>query len=117
MRVKTDDKPNGPECAEQIGTLLHNCKVSGIAACTRAGMVYSTLHRWRRGSTPKPGQVDKLRRAIFETALAAGTLPEEFIPQLARLRQTVELPAPETDLAERVARLERKVEEHLGVTL
>ena len=57
-----------------------------------------------------------MRRAVLEVADAQGTLPDEHNTELERLRKTVELPAPpkETDLQNRVDRLERVVVDQLG---
>lgn len=118
--MKTDEKPNGQDSAQEVRTLLDACKVRELPACKRAGMATSTLLRWRRGSCPKPGQVAVLRRAIMEIAAEVGTLPAEYSIELDQLRQNVELPAApaqQGDLAARVGRLERVVEEQLGVTL
>ncbi len=115
--MKIETKPTGQACAADVGNLLKNCKVSELPACKRAGMATSTLHRWRRGSSPKAGQVDVLRRAILELAAEAGTLPFEYVVQLEQLRATAKLPEKKADLAARVDRLERAVTEQLGASL
>lgn len=115
--MKSEDKQNGQDSASHVGELLRSCKVRELPACKRAGIATSTLHRWRRGSSPKVGQVDVLRRAILELAHEAGTLPEQLADQLQVLRETVKLPAkPPLDLEARVGRLERAVGE-LGAVL
>lgn len=115
--MKTGEKASGQDCAADVGILLKTCKVRELPACKRAGIATSTLHRWRRGSSPKIGQVDVLRRAILELAYEAKTLPDDLVGSLEKLRETVELPAkPKLDLESRVGRLEKAVGE-LGAVL
>ena len=116
--MKTEEKPSGQDCAESVGNLLKYCKVRELPACKRAGIATSTLHRWRRGSSPKTGQVDVLRRAILELAAEAKTLPDDLVGSLEKLRETVELPAGQKqDLESRVSRLELSVTELQGAVL
>lgn len=115
--MKTKENASGESCAADVGELLTSCKVRELPACKRAGIATSTLHRWRKGSTPKPGQVDVLRRVIMEIADESGTLPTELASTLAHLRETVALPVKSPlDLEARVGRLERAVGE-LGAVL
>lgn len=75
--------------------------------------------RWRNGSKPRRGQLDVMRLAIMEVADAAGTLPDDRLDELERLRAVASLPAVDrkpTSLAHRVNRLERAVTE-LGAVL
>lgn len=115
----TDEKLDGKTSAAQVRDLLKVCGVAELPACKRAGMATSTLLRWRRGSQPKDGQLQVLRRAVLEVASDNGTLPAEYETELDQLRNTVELPAPaqEGELKRRVERLERVVVDQLGARL
>lgn len=119
MRVKNDEKLGGVASSDQVRALLIACKVSELPACKRAGISTSTVLRWKRGSCPKQGQLDVLKRAILEVAAEQGTLPDGYEVDLEALRKTVELPAfvQALELKDRVDRLERVVEEKLGVQL
>ena len=52
--------------ADAIKALAESKRVSIKAACDHAGMATSTLGRWKAGSVPRDGQVEKLKAAITE---------------------------------------------------
>lgn len=118
--MKNEETQNGPASAEEVRALLDACKVSELQACKRAGIATSTVLRWKRGSQPKPGQLDVLRLSIMEIASDAGNLPNNLSVDLDQLRQTSGLPPSNNshaDIASRVDRLERVVTEQLGASL
>ena len=83
-------------------------------------MATSTIFRWKQGQTPASGSVDRLRLAILSIAQEKATLPAEHEAELERLQQQSKhpsVPSQKRDLAERVDRLERVVEEQLGGVL
>ena len=64
--------------AEILFNLAKRCSVSMHAACVKTDVAYSTTHRWKRGSEPKPETFDKLHHAILQIADEKGTLPEDL---------------------------------------
>jgi hypothetical protein len=111
--VNTNERLDGVGTSAYLGELLSLCKVRELPACKRAGIATSTLLRWRRGSTPKDGALDLLRRSVMEIADEAGTLPDHLLDELAHLRETVELPEAKSkaSIESRVDALERSVAE------
>lgn len=118
--MKTDEKKKGQAAAAEIEALLHICKCKALPACKRAGMATSTLFRWKQGQEPAAGSIDRLKLAILSIAEEKGTLQTSFEADLAMLRRYVRtpvVPSQKRDLAARVDRLERVVEEQLGGVL
>lgn len=62
----------------EIKELAIKCRVSMNAACSKAGMATSTPFRWENGTTPREGQPERLRRAIFQLAVNQDTVPPEL---------------------------------------
>lgn len=60
---------------ESILDLAEQCGVNMHAACKRSGVTYSTYHRIRKGSNPKPETLDKLRAGVLACAHDAGNVP------------------------------------------
>lgn len=63
---------NGHKAIENIDTLLAAIGVSRHAACIRAGINYSTVHRWNNGGECKPENLGKLRAAALAIAHDSG---------------------------------------------
>ena len=59
---------NGTKAIQNIDTLLSTIGVSRHAACIRAGINYSTVHRWNNGGDCKPENLGKLRAAALAIA-------------------------------------------------
>lgn len=59
---------NGQKAIQNIDTLLAAIGVSRHAACIRAGINYSTVHRWINGGEAKPENLGKLRAAALAVA-------------------------------------------------
>ena len=59
---------NGHKAIQNIDTLLAAIGVSRHAACIRAGINYSTVHRWNNGGDAKPENLGKLRAAALAIA-------------------------------------------------
>jgi len=64
---------NGTKAIQNIDTLLSAIGVSRHAACIRAGINYSTVHRWINGGEAKPENLGKLRAAALAVASDRGT--------------------------------------------
>jgi len=64
---------NGTKAIQNIDTLLAAIGVSRHAACIRAGINYSTVHRWNNGGDCKPENLGKLRAAALAIASDNGT--------------------------------------------
>jgi len=61
----------------ELFDLAGQCQVNMHAACRRAGVSYSTVHRWKTGSEGRPDTVEKVRRAILVLAHEAHTAPAD----------------------------------------
>lgn len=68
--------------AARVGVTLN-------AACTRAGMAYSTPHRWGKGAKPDEDNVRRLRAAIIVLAHERGSLPGDLAGELKAARALV----------------------------
>lgn len=74
-----------------LKNLAERCRVPMHAACRRSRMAVSTPFRWGRGTTPARGQVERLRLAILQEAVARGTLPQDLADQVP------DMPAEDAD--------------------
>ena len=55
-----------PNPADAIKALAKSKNVPISLACEHAGMATSTLGRWKSGTVPRDGQIEKLKAAIIE---------------------------------------------------
>lgn len=68
---------------DEIKTLAERCQVSMNAACLRAGIAYSTPHRWGKGTEPGEAKLARLRAAVVVIAHERGKLPEDLAGEVA----------------------------------
>lgn len=67
-----------PKTKENVRNLYALAARLGIGmgeACDRINMARSTPSRWKNGTTPRPQQLARMRRAILEVAVERGIIP------------------------------------------
>lgn len=98
----------GHKAVQNIDTLLNTLGVSRHAACIRAGINYSTVHRWNNGGECKPENLRKLRLSALAIAEDAGkTLSKSLQKELDNGRDIIKPAMP--SITERLAAVEERL--------